>query len=84
MALWRWQVVVKIIANAYWAPPYIKDVDTAGYTGDLYITNYRLALFVPTFAFSAVRRFPSFPALLLLRRRSRSRPRIACMCGGRM
>lgn len=46
------EVVVKIIANAYWAPPYVKDVDTAGYTGDLYITNYRLALFVPTFAFS--------------------------------
>ncbi len=50
--------MVKIIANAYWAPPYVKDVDTAGYTGDLYITNYRLALFVPTFAFSTVRRPP--------------------------
>lgn len=81
MVLWWWQVVVKIIANAYWAPPYVKDVDTAGYTGDLYITNYRLALFVPTFAFSTVRRPPSFLALLPLRRMRRSRPRVACMCG---
>lgn len=44
-----------ITSNAYWAPPYVKDVDTGGWLGDLYITNYRLALFVPTYTFAVVR-----------------------------
>lgn len=44
-----------VTGNTYWAPPYVRDVDTGGFTGDLYITNYRLALFVPTYTFTTVR-----------------------------
>jgi len=46
------EVVVSISSNVLWTPSYVKDAETGGYTGDLYVTNYRLALFVPTFAFA--------------------------------